>query len=213
MERIFITLLLDAYDEDVVNNEPRVVLRLHPNLAPLKWQSRVRKDELFKVAKESSSRYAASFPWNTTTWGPHRPALPPPGRDRDSVLRHGRLRHADRPRGHSPTQDPVSCLALPGTIALLVRYDRLETRSGNLVAVICACFSCLTPCTHSFFATNCQTADQALEQLVARPFDELTQLTRSGFISTHEPNCRDAEGFSLRGSSVQGFIAQRTWNV
>ena len=27
VERIFITLLLDAYDEDLVNNEPRVVLR------------------------------------------------------------------------------------------------------------------------------------------------------------------------------------------
>ena len=35
VERIFVTLLLDAYDEDVVNNEPRVVLHLHPNVAPV----------------------------------------------------------------------------------------------------------------------------------------------------------------------------------
>jgi glycyl-tRNA synthetase len=35
LERIFITLLLDAYDEDVVNNEPRVVLHFHPNVAPV----------------------------------------------------------------------------------------------------------------------------------------------------------------------------------
>src|SRR6185295_12548382 len=34
LERIFVTLLLDAYDEDVVNDEPRVLLRLHPNVAP-----------------------------------------------------------------------------------------------------------------------------------------------------------------------------------
>src|SRR5438128_12289691 len=35
VDRIFITLLLDAYDEDVINNEPRVVLRLHANVAPV----------------------------------------------------------------------------------------------------------------------------------------------------------------------------------
>src|SRR5260370_35310149 len=35
VERIFITLLVDAYDEDVVNNEPRPLLRLHPNVAPV----------------------------------------------------------------------------------------------------------------------------------------------------------------------------------
>jgi glycyl-tRNA synthetase len=35
VDRIFVTLLLDAYDEDVVNDEPRIVLRLHPNMAPV----------------------------------------------------------------------------------------------------------------------------------------------------------------------------------
>src|SRR5207244_7891292 len=54
VERIFITLLLDAYDEDVVNNEPRVVLRLHPNVAPVQVAvvPLAKKDELIKVAKE-----------------------------------------------------------------------------------------------------------------------------------------------------------------
>jgi glycyl-tRNA synthetase len=54
VERIFITLLLDAYDEDVVNNEPRVVLRLHPNVAPVQVAvlPLSKKDELIRVAQD-----------------------------------------------------------------------------------------------------------------------------------------------------------------
>jgi glycyl-tRNA synthetase len=36
VDRILLICLLDAYDEDVQDNEPRVVLRLHPRLAPVK---------------------------------------------------------------------------------------------------------------------------------------------------------------------------------
>jgi glycyl-tRNA synthetase len=36
VDRILLILLLDAYDEDVQDNEPRIVLRLHPRLAPIK---------------------------------------------------------------------------------------------------------------------------------------------------------------------------------
>ena len=54
MERIFITLLIDAYDEDVVNNEPRVVLHLHPNVAPVQVAvvPLSKKPELIEVAQE-----------------------------------------------------------------------------------------------------------------------------------------------------------------
>ena len=54
VERIFITLLLDAYDEDVVNNEPRTVLRLHPNVAPVQVAvvPLSKKEELIRVAQE-----------------------------------------------------------------------------------------------------------------------------------------------------------------
>src|SRR5438046_5453604 len=54
VERIFITLLLDAYDEDVVNNEPRGVMRLHPNVAPVQVAvvPLSKKEELIKVAQE-----------------------------------------------------------------------------------------------------------------------------------------------------------------
>lgn len=34
-DRLFLTLLFDAYCEDVVDNEARVVLKLHPKLAPI----------------------------------------------------------------------------------------------------------------------------------------------------------------------------------
>ncbi len=36
VDRLFLTLLFDAYCEDVVENEPRVVLKLHPRIAPIK---------------------------------------------------------------------------------------------------------------------------------------------------------------------------------
>src|SRR5438477_3852623 len=54
VDRIFVTLLIDAYDEDVVNNEPRVVLRLHPNVAPVQVAivPLSKKEDLSKVAKE-----------------------------------------------------------------------------------------------------------------------------------------------------------------
>src|SRR5207245_1291910 len=54
VERIFITLLLDAYDEDVINDEPRVVLRLHPNVAPVQVAvvPLSKKEDLIKVARE-----------------------------------------------------------------------------------------------------------------------------------------------------------------
>lgn len=36
VDRLFLTLLFDAYHEDVVEGEKRVVLRLHPRMAPVK---------------------------------------------------------------------------------------------------------------------------------------------------------------------------------
>jgi glycyl-tRNA synthetase len=36
VERLFLTTLFDAYHEDLVEDEPRVVLKLHPRLAPVK---------------------------------------------------------------------------------------------------------------------------------------------------------------------------------
>src|SRR3989441_9770614 len=63
VDRIFITLLLDAYDEDVVNNEPRVVLRLHPNVAPVPVAivPLSKKEELIKVARDVRSSLQGEF--------------------------------------------------------------------------------------------------------------------------------------------------------
>src|SRR5256885_15079780 len=63
VDRIAITILLDAYDEDVVNNEPRVVLHLHPNGAPV--QGAVvplsEKGELTAAAREVRSSLQGRF--------------------------------------------------------------------------------------------------------------------------------------------------------
>lgn len=36
LDRLFLTVLFDAYCEDTIDEEPRVVLKLHPRLAPIK---------------------------------------------------------------------------------------------------------------------------------------------------------------------------------
>ncbi|GAC1580479.1 MAG: glycine--tRNA ligase [Candidatus Dormibacteria bacterium] len=53
LARAFLTMLMDAYDEEEVRGEKRVVLRLHPDVAP--WQVAVlplsKKPELNEVAR------------------------------------------------------------------------------------------------------------------------------------------------------------------
>jgi glycyl-tRNA synthetase len=63
VDRILITLLLDAYDEDVVNNEPRVVLHLHPNVAPVQVAvvPLSKKEDLINVAREVQSSLQGRF--------------------------------------------------------------------------------------------------------------------------------------------------------
>ena len=52
--RAMMAFLLAAYDEDVVNDEPRTVLRLHPRLAPYKVAvlPLSKKDTLTPLARE-----------------------------------------------------------------------------------------------------------------------------------------------------------------
>ena len=65
--RTMAAFLLAAYDEDMINDEPRTVLRLHPRLAP--YQVAVlplsKKDTLMPLAKEIysklSKRYMCEF--------------------------------------------------------------------------------------------------------------------------------------------------------
>ncbi|NBS00125.1 MAG: glycine--tRNA ligase, partial [Actinobacteria bacterium] len=67
VNRTMAAFLLAAYDEDVVNDEPRTVLRLHPRMAP--YQIAVlplsKKDTLMPLAKEIhmllGARYMCDF--------------------------------------------------------------------------------------------------------------------------------------------------------
>ena len=63
VNRAMAAFLLAAYDEDVVNDEPRTVLRLHPRLAP--YQVAVlplsKKDTLMPLAKEIYSKLAKRY--------------------------------------------------------------------------------------------------------------------------------------------------------
>src|SRR5438477_6772137 len=63
VDRIFVTLLIDAYDEDVVNDEPRVVRRLHPNVAPVQVAivPLSKKEDLSKVAREVQKSVQGRF--------------------------------------------------------------------------------------------------------------------------------------------------------
>jgi glycyl-tRNA synthetase len=65
--RTMAAFLLAAYDEDIVNDEPRTVLRLHPRLAPYKVAvlPLSKKDTLMPLArsifKQLSQRYMVDF--------------------------------------------------------------------------------------------------------------------------------------------------------
>lgn len=54
VERTILTVLLDAYDEDKIDNEDRVVMRFDPKVAPIKLAilPLMKKPELTKVAKK-----------------------------------------------------------------------------------------------------------------------------------------------------------------
>jgi glycyl-tRNA synthetase len=69
-DRLTLAILCDAYDEDVVDGEKRVVMRFHKRIAPVKVavMPLSRKDELIKVAKEvrSSLRYVGLTQYDDT---------------------------------------------------------------------------------------------------------------------------------------------------
>ena len=63
-DRATLAFLVDAYDEDVVDGEARVVLRLHPRLAPVKAGifPLVRKDGQPEKAHEIEAMLLPHFP-------------------------------------------------------------------------------------------------------------------------------------------------------
>ena len=106
-DRALLAFLVDAYDEDEIEGERRTVLRLHPQLAPVKVAvlPLVRKDGQPELAARDPSRAARARPDRVRRGRRDRPPLPPPGRDRHAVGGDGRPpvargphRDAARPR-------------------------------------------------------------------------------------------------------------------
>ena len=107
--RAMMAFLVDAYTEDEAPNtkggvDKRTVLRLDPRLAPVKVAVLPLSRQRGAVAEgpRPGGRAAAVLERRLRRRPGHRPALPPPGRDRHAVLRHRRLRHARGRRGHHP---------------------------------------------------------------------------------------------------------------
>ena len=63
LTRTVLTVLADAYDEDTAEGEPRVVLRLHPKIAPVTAGvfPLVKKDGLAEIAREIERELREEF--------------------------------------------------------------------------------------------------------------------------------------------------------
>lgn len=72
LDRAFLAFLLDAYEEDELNGDKRVVLKLHPKLAPVKiavFPLMSNKDNLVKKAKEVYEKlWTMDFGLSTIQW-------------------------------------------------------------------------------------------------------------------------------------------------
>ena len=93
-DRVALTLLVDAYREEQVEGETRVVLGLHPAVAPIKAGvfPLVKKDGMPELADGALPRSQAPLPGLLRRQRRHRPALPPDGRGGHAVRHHGRRR-------------------------------------------------------------------------------------------------------------------------
>jgi len=63
VDRIFITMMIDAYDEEEVRGEKRVVLRFHPDMAPVQVAvlPLSKKPELSELARRVEHGLRPSF--------------------------------------------------------------------------------------------------------------------------------------------------------
>ncbi|MGC2310473.1 MAG: glycine--tRNA ligase [Candidatus Babeliaceae bacterium] len=65
VDRLFLTLLCNAYDEDTAEGETRIVLRLHPQLAPIKAAflplTKVQNEPMEKIYQKFRNKYAVQF--------------------------------------------------------------------------------------------------------------------------------------------------------
>ena len=116
VNRSMLTFLIDAYDEEVVAERERTVLRLHPRLAPVTVAvlPLITKNGGDGREGAGAPRRAAPAPERRVRRRrPDRPPLSAPGRDRHAVGAddrrsdaRGRHGHAARPRHARPGADP-----------------------------------------------------------------------------------------------------------
>ena len=105
VNRSMLAFLVDAYDEEVVADRERTVLRLHPQLAPVKAAvlPLIGKNEDMTGRARNALRGAAPRDLGRVRRRrPDRPALPPPGRDRHAVRAHDRRPDARGRHDHDP---------------------------------------------------------------------------------------------------------------
>ena len=105
VNRSMLTFMIDAYDEEVVGERERTVLRLHPQLAPVKaailpliGKDTAMVEKARSLYEELRRHYSVEYDDN----GAIGTALPPPGRDRDAVRAHDRRADARGRDGHRP---------------------------------------------------------------------------------------------------------------
>ena len=98
-DRGTLAFLVDAYNEEEVKGEKRVVLNFHPELAPIKIAvlPLLKKEFAHRRDRAEALRGSAqTLAFGLRRYGFDRPALSPSGRSRHALLRHGR--RADRRR-------------------------------------------------------------------------------------------------------------------
>ena len=113
VNRSMLAFLVDAYDEEVVADRDRTVLRLHPQLAPVKAAVLPligKSDDMAGRAREALRGAPSRDLGRVRRRRADRPALPSAGRDRDALCAHDRRSDARRRHDH----DPRARLARPG---------------------------------------------------------------------------------------------------
>ena len=110
IDRAAMTFLVDGYEEATVKDETRVILHLHPKIAPITVAvfPLVKKEGMPEKAKEIECELRRQFATAIESQPIDRAALRAAGRDRHAVLRDGRRaihgrRHGDAARTRHAT--------------------------------------------------------------------------------------------------------------